>query len=141
VLLLTGIASPKQIHYDVKPHAKDIKSLAYGDHHAFKQRDIHHINETFANLPSPKVIITTEKDMVRLETTQGLSDEVKNNLYVLPVRISFMLEGEATFNEYIIGYVRKNSRNSILAKGKDDHKSKDSDRTGDRPRTISFRNN
>ena len=141
VLLLTGIASPKQIYYDVKPHTKDIKTLAYGDHHAFKQKDIHHINETFASMPSPKVIITTEKDMVRLETVEGLSDEVRNNLLVLPVRIIFMLEGEATFNENIIGYVRKNSRNSILAKGKDDNKSDDSDRAGDRPRTISFRNN
>ena len=141
VLLLTGIASPKQIYYDVKPHAKDIKTLAYGDHHAFKQKDIHHINETFASMPSPKVIITTEKDMVRLETVEGLSDEVRNNLLVLSVRIIFMLEGEATFNENIIGYVRKNSRNSILAKGKDDNKSDDSDRAGDRPRTISFRNN
>ena len=141
VLLLTGIASPKQIYYDVKPHAKDVRTLAYGDHHVFKQKDIHHINETFASMPSPKVIITTEKDMVRLEATEGLSDEVRNSLYVLPVRISFMLEGEATFNENIIGYVRKNSRNSILAKGKDDHKSKDGHRAGDRPRTISFRNN
>ena len=141
VLLLTGIASPKQIYYDVKPHAKDIRTLAYGDHHTFKQKDIQHINETFASMPSPKIIITTEKDMVRLETTEGLSDEVRNSLYVLPVRISFMLEGEATFNENIIGYVRKNSRNSILAKGKDDHKSKDGHRAGDRPRTISFRNN
>ena len=141
VLLLTGIASPKQMYYDVKPHAKSIKTLAYGDHHAFKQKDIHHINETFANMPSPKVIITTEKDMVRLETTEGLNDEVRKNLYVLPLRVSFMLEGEATFNENIIGYVRKNSRNSILAKGKDDHKSEDSYSTGNGPRTISFRNN
>ena len=141
VLLLTGIASPKQIYYDMKPHAKDIKTLAYGDHHVFKHKDIHHINEIFANMPSPKVIITTEKDMVRLETTEGLSEEVRNNLYVLPVKISFMLEGETMFNEYIIGYVRKNSRNSILAKGKDDNQSEDSYCAGNRPRTISFRNN
>jgi tetraacyldisaccharide 4'-kinase len=141
VLLLTGIASPKQIYYDVKPHAKDVKTLAYGDHHAFTQRDIHHINQTYANMSSPKVIITTEKDMVRLETAEGLSNEVRSNLLVLPVRISFMLEGETTFNESIIGYVQKNSRNSILAKGKDGYQPEDSDSTGDRPRTISFRNN
>ena len=141
VLLLTGIASPKQIYYDVKPHAKSVKSLAYGDHHDFKQKDIQHINKTFASMPPPKVMITTEKDMVRLENIEGLSDEIRNNLYVLPVRISFMLEGEATFNENIIGYVRKNSRNSILAKGKDDHKSQDGHHPGNRPRTISFRNN
>jgi tetraacyldisaccharide 4'-kinase len=79
--------------------------------------------------------------MVRLETVEGLSDEVRDNLLVLPVKISFMQNGEESFNEKIIGYVRKNSRNSILVKGKDDHKSQDSDNSGDRPRTIVFRNN
>ena len=79
--------------------------------------------------------------MVILETTEGLSYEMRSKLLVLPVRISFMLEGETMFNENIIGYVRKNSRNSILAKGKDDYQSDDSNRAGDRPRTISFRNN
>ena len=141
VLLVTGIASPKQLYYDVKPYVLTVDTLNYGDHHAFKHKDILQINETFAKIPSPKIIITTEKDMVRLETTEGLSDDVKENLYALPISISFMLEGQATFNENIINYVRKNSRNSILAKGKDDHQSKDSHRSGDRPRTISFRNN
>ena len=45
------------------------------------------------------------------------------------------------FNKTIIDYVRKNSRNSILAKAKDEHKSKDSYNTGNRTGTISFRNN
>ena len=92
-------------------------------------------------MPSPKVIITTEKDATRLLHVEGLSDEVKSSIYVLPVNIKFMLDQEEMFNEKIIGYVRKNSRNSILAKGKDDHKPKDSHRAGNRPRTISFRNN
>ena len=141
ILLLTGIASPKQIYYDLKPHTSDIHPLRYGDHHNFKKRDIKKINETFEALPSPKLIITTEKDAVRLKDVEGLSLEARQNLYVLPISIQFMLEGEESFNEKIIGYVHKNSRNSILAKGKDDHKSKDGHHSGNRPRTISFRNN
>ena len=141
VLLLTGIASPDQIILDLTPFAASIQPLTFGDHHYFKKKDIDRLNEAFDTLPSPKLIITTEKDATRLELVDGLSDEIKKHLYVLPVKISFMLEGEEPFNEKIIGYVRKNSRNSILAKGKDDHKSKDSHRSGDRPRTISFRNN
>ena len=140
VLLLTGIASPEQMKLDLEKYAKDIHPLAFADHHHFKEKDIQQINDTFGSLPSPKCIITTEKDAVRLRTVEGLSDEVQQHLYVLPIRIKLLLDQEESFNKHIIDYVRKNSRNSILAKGKDDYKSKDSDHTGDRPRTISFRN-
>ena len=141
VMLLTGIASPKQMILDLQPYTENIQSLAFSDHHNFKPKDIRRINETFEEMASPKIIITTEKDAVRLENVEGLSDEVKNSLYVLPVHIKFMLGQEEDFNTKIISYVRKNSRNSILVKGKDDNKSKDSHHSGDRPRTISFRDN
>ena len=140
VLLLTGIASPEQMKLDLEKYAKTIQPLAFADHHHFKEKDISLINDTFSKLPSPKCIITTEKDAVRLRTVEGLSNEVLQDLYVLPIRIKLMLDQEKSFNKHIIDYVRKNSRNSILAKDKDDYKSKDSDHIGDRPRTISFRN-
>ena len=140
VLLLTGIGLPEQMRLDLEPYAKEIKPLAFADHHQFKEKDIQLINETFSSLPSPRCIITTEKDAVRLKTIEGLSDEMKQHLYVLPIRIKILLDQELSFNKYIIDYVRKNSRNSILAQSKDDNKSQDSDHTGDRPRTISFRN-
>ncbi|MBR4729462.1 MAG: tetraacyldisaccharide 4'-kinase, partial [Prevotella sp.] len=141
ILLLTGIASPKQIYYDLKPYSPNIQPLRYGDHHNFKKKDIKKINEAFEALPAPRLIITTEKDAVRLKGAEGLTPEARRSLYVLPISIEFMLQGEESFNDKIIGYVRKNSRNSILAKNKDDHKSKDSHRSGNGPRTISFRNN
>ena len=141
VLLLTGIASPEQMLNDLKPLAQQVTPLAFSDHHDFSPKDIECINDTFKDLPAPKIIITTEKDETRLLQAEGLSDEVKKSLFVLPVRIKFMLNQEETFNQSIIGYVRKNSRNSILAKVKNDVKPKDSHHSGDRPRTISFRNN
>ena len=141
ILLLTGIASPEQMTHDLTPFVKDITPLTFADHHRFKAKDIQLINETFEQLPEPRCVITTEKDATRLYGIDGLSEEVRKNSYTLPVNIRFMQEQEDTFNQYIIGYVRKNSRNSILAKTKDDHKPKDSHHSGDRPRTISFRNN
>ena len=141
VLLLTGIASPEQMEHDLSPLTSHLTPLSFSDHHAFKRKDIERINETFGNLPSPKLIITTEKDATRLKVAKGLSDEVLASLYVLPVHISLMLDQTENFNNYIIDYVRKNSRNSILAKRKDVHKPQDSNSAGNRPRTISFRNN
>ena len=140
VLLLTGIASPRQLQQDLTPQARSITPLAFADHHEFRKKDIRRLNETFENMPSPKCIVTTEKDTVRLLGAEGLSDAVRQQLYQLPVRIRFMSDQEEMFNQNIIGYVHKNSRNSILAQAKDDHKSQDSHRSGNRSRTISFRN-
>ena len=123
VLLSTGIASPKQMILDLTPKVKQIQSLAFPDHHAFKKKDIERINNTFQAIKGKKIIITTEKDASRLEHCTELSEEVKRNLYVLPIRIQFMLNQEKEFNQKIINYVRRNSKDSILAKRKDDNKS------------------
>jgi len=140
ILLLTGIASPKQVQHDLAPYAPHQVPLAFGDHYQFREKDIRVINDTFASLPSPKLIITTEKDVCRLMSVEGLSDEVRQHIYTLPIKICFMQDQENNFNNQIIDYVHKNSRNSILVKRKDDHKPQDGNRAGNRPRTISFRN-
>ena len=142
VLLLTGIASPEQMIDDVQPNVKSLKPLTFPDHHAFSPRDIEKINNTFAAMPEEsRVILTTEKDAARLRNVSGLSEEVKQRLLVLPVEVKFMLDGEEIFNDKIKSYVRKNSRNSILVKRKDDDKPKNSNNPGHRTRTISFRDN
>ena len=142
VLLLTGIASPEQMIDDVQPNVKSLKPLTFPDHHAFSPRDIEKINNAFAAMPQEsRVILTTEKDAARLRNVSGLSEEVKQRLLVLPVEVKFMLDGEEIFNDKIISYVRKNSRNSILVKRKDDDKPKNSNNPGHRTRTISFRDN
>lgn len=139
ILLLTGIASPRQMIEDLTPLCSNIKPLTFGDHHSFTTSDVDRINSEFAAMPQPKMIVTTEKDATRLIALEGLGDDVRSSIYALPVKISFMLEQEESFNEKIIGYVRKNSRNSILAKAKDDNKSRNGNHSGNRSRTISFR--
>ncbi len=141
ILLLTGIASPEQMIHDLEPYTKHLTPLTFADHHQFKAKDIKQINDTFAQMPEPRCIITTEKDATRLQNAEGLSELVRRHIYTLPVYIHFLQEQEDTFNQYIIGYVRKNSRNSILVKKKNGHKPTNSNHTGDGTRTISFRNN
>jgi len=119
ILLLTGIASPEQMHLDLSNHTSRITSLSFPDHHYFTAEDIQTINQQFTSLPSPKRIITTEKDATRLIQVEGLSQEVKEAIYVLPIEVEIMKEESEKFNEKITGYVLKNSRNSILVKGQD----------------------
>ena len=139
VLLLTGIGSPEQMKHDMEQMTDHVTPLTFSDHHDFKQKDIVAINEAFAALPEPKVIITTEKDATRLAVLEELSSEVKQHLYKLPIYIQIMQDQEELFNQAIIGYVRKNSKNSILAKGKDGNKPKGGEQTESKPFKISFR--
>ena len=143
ILLLSGIASPRQLHEDLTEKAPQaiLHELSFPDHHYYGKKDIQRINETFEALPTPRLIVTTEKDAARIANVQGLSDDARKSIYVLPIKVTFMLDQEQLFNEKIISYVRKNSRNSILAKGKDDYQSKDSNCFRNRPRSISFRDN
>lgn len=144
ILLLTGIASPEQIEKDLKPHSKNITPLHFSDHHQFNANDVERINNEFASLPSPRIIITTEKDATRLEKLEGLSDDVKKNMFVLPVNVKVMLDQEEKFNETIMDYVHKNSRNSTLNKLYSEKNKKASGEKGkkvekpNKPKTIRF---
>lgn len=110
VLLLTGIASPTQIMVDLEPFTKNITTLTFADHHRFKRKDSEKINGQFSEMASPKIIITTEKDATRLVNLSTLSDEVKANIYTLPIEIQFMLDQEQSFVEDILGYIQKNGK-------------------------------
>ncbi len=123
IMLLTGIALPEQIIYDMKPYFKKLVHVSFPDHHQFSKDDIKRINQTYREMPYPKIVITTEKDNIRLFGMEGISDEIRHNIYILPVKVKFLLGQEEEFNHKIISYVRENSRNSILAKAKDDDKS------------------
>ena len=141
ILLLTGIASPEQMENDMKNKCRSVTSLAFDDHHLFTLKDAERINDAFAALPLPKIILTTEKDSTRLYHLEGLSTEARDALFVLPIKIKFLLNQGEYFNNKIINYVRKNSRNSILAKRKDDNKPRNSHNSRNRSGTISFRDN
>lgn len=116
VLLLTGIASPKPLAEYLQPQTLQLSQLNFPDHHDFSSKDAEHINSTFAALPLPRCIITTEKDAARLRQLEGLSGDVRQHIFALPIKINFIRPNEQNlFNQNIISYVRKNSRNSSLA--------------------------
>lgn len=118
VLVLTGIASPQHLLLDLKNYTEHLVPLSYSDHHLFTQKDATRINNLYDSMSEPRMIVTTEKDAARLLELDGLSDDVKQHMYALPVEISFMLDQGTDFDEYILSYVHKNSKNSILSKRK-----------------------
>ena len=110
MLLLTGIAGPRQMEQDVRRFVQHVSPLSFPDHHYFTRRDAEAINRALRDLPQPHIIITTEKDAARLGQLEGLSDEVRRLTYVLPIGIGIMREEKDKFDKTINDYVQENKR-------------------------------
>lgn len=122
VLLLTGIASPRRIEEELKRYTPHVSLLSFPDHHDFTKGDMDNLRRCFEQLGEGKrVIITTEKDAARLKGHPWLDEPLRRCIYVLPVEVEILRNEQESFNEAIIGYVRANSRNSLLHKGADAH--------------------
>lgn len=118
ILLLTGIASPAAIIGTLSVHTRFIIPATFPDHHDFNARDMKRIKESFEKLPEGKrFIVTTEKDAARLISHPLLDESLKPYIYVLPIQVEFLNKEGDLFNQNIIEYVRKNSRNSCLSEG------------------------
>lgn len=120
ILLVTGIASPLPLIRKLKTYTSKVYPLTFADHHNFTKEDIDKIRNRFKQLsPEKRLIITTEKDAARLANHPALEHSLKEDIYVLPIRVEFLNDSNKSFNLKIIEYVRKNSRNSSLLKKQD----------------------
>jgi tetraacyldisaccharide 4'-kinase len=94
-LLLTGIAHPAPlVQYLQEQRCPPLQHLVFRDHHVFTAADVRKINAAARRYPDVP-IFTTEKDAVRLRETAGLSDDVKQRLFFLPVTVHFLTEESA----------------------------------------------
>ncbi|MCI4444055.1 MAG: tetraacyldisaccharide 4'-kinase [Lentimicrobium sp.] len=98
-LLLTGIAKPNPFFAYLQ--SENDEKLVYPDHHHFTENDIKNIENKSQN----KIIITTEKDFVRLKGRIQ-----KEQLFYLPIQSSFLSESE-NFDKTITNYVGTSTRN------------------------------
>lgn len=115
VLLVTGIASPRHLIEDLTDYCKSITHISFSDHHEFSASDVESINFAYKMQKKPCIIITTEKDAMRMMDLKGLSRGVRENIYYLPIKINFLQGEEEKFNQIILNYVQKNQRDSRVA--------------------------
>ena len=111
VLMVTGIANPVPFKKYIAHGSHAIEEMIFRDHHQFSAKDIDWIKTKFESIPnSKKLIITTEKDMVRFRDLT-IPDEIRQSLYYIPVKISFMNNAGREFNRKILDYVKENKGN------------------------------
>lgn len=103
IILVTGIAKSKMLVDFAQSKFKSVQHLEFPDHHNFSGSDIQKIDAEFDKIKSThKIIVTTEKDYMRLKDERALIE----NLFYLPIQVE--LNDETSFREIILNYVRKN---------------------------------
>ncbi len=95
-LVIAGIAKPEPFFNYLEVSKDDC--LVYPDHHFFTEKDLNQIEAKSNN----KIIITTEKDFVRL-----MKHHWKTPIYYLPIKSSFLDKREELDNK-ILNYLVQN---------------------------------
>lgn len=91
ILLLTGIAHPRYFvrHFKEYPCRKKVEH--FPDHHNFSRMDILKIAEKFNKMKGErKVIITTEKDAVRIVHNPYFPQELKPYIFYQPIDVDMV---------------------------------------------------
>jgi len=104
VLLVTGIANPQPLKDLLEEHTGTYYMLHYPDHHIFTIDDWKDIKKKFDKIEADKkIILTTEKDAVRLSKFGVQLNDVP--LYVIPLKHHFLFDEETKFLALIKNYI------------------------------------
>jgi tetraacyldisaccharide 4'-kinase len=108
VISFAGIANEKPMTNYLKEYAANLKHLKFPDHHEFSIKDLEDIENYYNSIESGnKLLVTTEKDFMRLMINPVWENAKRMNIYILPVEVTFK-EKEEEFNQVILKYVRAN---------------------------------
>ena len=99
-LLVAGIAKPEPFFAYLQTGSDQI--MEFSDHHHYSESDI----ESIIKRAKDKLVVTTEKDFVRLKDTLP-----SNQLYYLPIK-TMLISDDNQLDQIILNYVRKSTRNS-----------------------------
>ncbi len=106
ILLVTGIANPQPLKDLMAEHSDTYIMLHYPDHHIFTIDDWKDIKKRFDKIESgQKIILTTEKDAVRLAKFGEKLNDVP--LYVIPIEHHFLFNEETKFVSLVKNYINQ----------------------------------
>jgi tetraacyldisaccharide 4'-kinase len=109
VLLVTGIANPLSLQKALEKYSNAYVMMHYRDHHIFTIDDLNDIRKKLNTIQSDnKIILTTEKDAVRLVKFRSAIDELP--LYVIPVQHQFLFDKANEFNSIVVKFIENFKR-------------------------------
>lgn len=104
--LLSAIAGTDYLMSYLNPLVATVTSQEYADHHNFSDEDLLEIRAQFLRIKSPnKLILTTEKDAMRLEAHREYILKEDLPIFVLPIQVEFLFNEGPQFDQMIQNYL------------------------------------
>jgi len=107
VIALSGIGNPKPFVQTLRERYEVVAEMTLDDHHVYKVRDMNALAALLEKHPGA-VIVTTEKDAVKMTNRAKIPARVRSNLYYLPINISFIEDSATDFLQKLEEDVRGN---------------------------------
>ena len=102
ILLICAIANTDYLVQYLNEQAGYVGLKAYEDHHYFSETELSNLKRSFEEFESnKKVIITTEKDAMRLEMHKSYLIQHRLPIFVLPISVKFHFEEGRAFDDII----------------------------------------
>ncbi|MDX1683921.1 MAG: tetraacyldisaccharide 4'-kinase [Saprospiraceae bacterium] len=106
VLLVSGIARTDYLMQYLEEKVGDIKVLEFEDHHDYTPLDVSQIEVHFKTMtPGKTIVLTTEKDAIRLQGHRDFLRKKDISVYALPVKVTFHGEDKDLFDQEIKSFL------------------------------------
>lgn len=113
ILLFSGIANTTAFEETLKRQCDELLLSKYPDHYQFTTKDVLELKQKFTNLfPVNKIIVTTEKDAMRLNQPE-LMEVIKDlPIYYIPIEIEFHNDDKLEFDNQILQFIKSFDNNN-----------------------------
>ncbi len=118
IFVFTAIANTHGLDEYLLLMCKDLVRFYFADHHQFTEKDVMKLIKSFNDYPSSnKIIVTTEKDIPRLEHPSIKKFLLDLPIFYLPIDVRFHQNAHLKINydKYILDYVRQNQANNRIS--------------------------
>lgn len=103
ITLITAIANTSYLEEHLLSYVKSIQSLKFLDHHYYTQKDL----EKLKRIAQNQLIITTEKDAVKLKMHQTYLEKEGMAIYVLPIEVEIAFNEKQMFKTSLLNLIHK----------------------------------
>jgi tetraacyldisaccharide 4'-kinase len=107
ILAIAGIGNPVPFFAEVGKYSDKVETIAFRDHHDFTENDFNKILVQLERMGSKTIVLTTEKDAVKLKH-KSIIPELSEKIWYIPIELKILFNQQGTFIKTIENYVRSN---------------------------------
>lgn len=107
ILAVAGIDNPRPFIRYLKSFMPRVRVNIFSDHHNFTRKDLEMLQKRFTTMKGRnRILITTEKDAVRMASSPYFPPELRAVTYYLPVKVNFIAHGDKNFEATLTKLIR-----------------------------------